>query len=563
MPQIPLFNSTQRLEPGSPVAATSPESTAGNLAGAATQAFGNAMFNFGNLLDEAGRKSKNESDTYEAKILANNFKIAQVQARATIQAEAVNLKDDATGYDSVKRYQQLVNDPLEKLSASASSEPVRKMFLSQIGDDIARDSSVILADTVAKREKALPLMRQENLNGLASLGRSSYQVAQISAGQWEADILADTSMAPADKAAAIANGKKAIGKEAILGIIDNVSSMAGKPGAMANGQKFDEAEARLQKDWALVFTAEEKDKLAGEIRTARNAYYSTNLSILNQSEAMNKREREEANQKSQVYYYQQLANAGADQAKRNILITQVLADPTLDSEAKKALSTTAPIAFAEAANDNYQVAFQNKLYSGKFTTQKLLTEVNNAVSTGKIDNNRALQLQKQIHEKADRDEKNPNLVKQISSARDNIKAQFGISPLVVDDLLYKEVKGKQAAAALYAFDRKITAHYKNNTVNDFTITESMQDIFLRNNFPVLKPVRGAELPAYNDINAVDKAIKAAAEEYKRDGKNWSPAKEKEKTKRLLDLKSNRDQILMRDQNKLKTGPSSGGTVQGD
>ncbi len=560
MPQIPLFEQSQRLEPSAPVAAVSTDDA--RLGGNATQVMGKTLFEFGNKLDELGKAAKVQDDKYTVKARLAQFERAALELKARQDAAPI-IKDDETGFGGAKKLGDDLDELRKQFTDSMPSKAAQQMFAAESEESIYKFQSVALAGEIKKREENIPILRQQMLGEWGALSRKDHRYAAFAMGNWEEAILNDKGYAPAQKAKAIADGKAAIAAETIYGMMEMAeqNSLANGGGGVA--QAFETTERTLEEKFAGVLTSEQKESLKQKIVKARDDYFTLNWKIVTQQEHMAKKEIDERDQKAEDMFLKAKQDAGADQATITMLDQKIMLDKNLKPETKKMLREM-PL-FSETQNDKYEVKFAEKLYSNKSTKQSLFNDLRVGYATGQITIERYRQLQKDVSEKQSQTEKNPNLTQLVSAAENTIKAHYGVNIFDPETTLYKSESGKKAAKALYEFRQQLTPLYANGTIGNDSIERVRSGIIQGRGFFEEKNVTGAPLSGASSPQDARK-IRDSLAAQKRDPKVWSTKTPEQKKLWIKDFQNseyNYKGLKSAEGNKIQNFTPKSNKVQGD
>lgn len=556
MPQIPLFNQSQRLEPSSPVAAVSPETA--RREGNATAEFGNAMFKVGNALDYAARKTKSDEEKLESTILQNTANQAMIKVQNEINAQQIDLKENPNGNDAVSRLEKAFVEAVEPILEGASSDHVRKMVQAGIGDNATAMTAKFSVDYLDRREKNLVLMRQENLNNKSHLARGSYPVAQIALSEWESDVLQDGSIPEAAKDKVIAEGKKSIAEEAIWGIVDRA-----KASPNTTGDVFDKAEKVLQSDMALIFNQPEKEKISKEIRSQKSEYFNSINAMKSAEEKAYTLDIGMKDDKAVYKYTQRLVEAGTDGAKMAAVVRQIYNDPELKDSSRRSLLTDRTKVSADA-EDLYEAKFNEDLYTGKMNTNTLLTRLRKDQDAGVISPSKWVDLQKKVSEKRERDKNNPGLTGLVSASKDEIRAAFGADAFDFETKMYKGQSGKLLAQAESDFALKIARLHSAKDYSEDSVIRVKNSVLEKYNktMPDLsKNLTGLE--TYSDLGSVNEALKAADEDRKRNGNKWDKPTQTRKTEAAQELLKQQKRLILQKSLEINVKPNTKSKVVGE
>lgn len=545
MPQIPVFGGSQRLNVSSPVPVASAEGTAGNLTGNAAEGFGKALFQLGNMLDEAGRKAKDEADKLTVKIAVNKARFAMLEEKARQEAAGIQAEDRPDGFSGVQRFKENVDPKLAAIAEQLPDEKLKGMFFSEIGDDFVRDSTLVLADEVKKRESALPLLRQDNINGKAALARADFSKVFPLMQEIEADILNDNSIAGEQKPKFILDAKKQIAKESLAGFIDKGNT--GQPAGFA------QARAALKDNFAQIFKSDEMEKELNAINAAENAFYTRDWQVYTRNQRLAEDSRKKQERDAITEYTSALAVAGNSQFAFNAVQKRIQLDPRLSGEAVKRLQDTR--SFMETKDDDYEGVFMTELLKKK-NFGVMIDKVNADYIGNKVSSDRRDKLLKAVENMQESNRKDPFLMATVNQARDEINNYK--KPPAFDPVsgLYKQENDTYNEKAQTIFMQRITAMAQRGNLTPGAVVE-MKNGILREYYggeTVKKPVPGVSPENLTTTKGIQNTLDEAYKEYKTKGKTWSPEQRKQKMQQIKGLIENKQDTQRREQ--LKINPST-------
>lgn len=548
MPQIQVIAGSQRIEPGSPVAAISSDNS--RLANENLAAFGKEVFNLGNALDAVGKRAKENEDKLNVTRAINQARLEMLKVKAAQDAEPVNQQDSPDGVDGINRYNEKLNPILAGIADQLASPKQKEMFAAGISDDIVTYSTQVLAGEVSKREKNVPILMEDSLRQRGELARRGAgdlskipQVTQQMADEYELDVLHNTMIPDSAKPKMILDGKKQIAREALMGYID-----AGNGG---NDSAWNQYRYNLVSKFANLYTAEEKDKLMDAVNQQEYSYYNREWQNVQRKNAMDDRYAKQKVRDKTAQYMAALANAGnSDTARAPILRTiEMDADLDFDPAAKKRLIENRT--FMETSDDAYQLrVMDNVLRTKNFT--KLLDQIQ--VDAGsRVSLDRATKLQQAIRSMQDFNQKNPYIMKALDQARDELN-NYKKPPTfdVVSGMMRQEndTYNEKAQTELMSWAARQSAA---GSITAGQIEGKLNSILKQyyGGRTVVKPVQGVA----PDKLSTSQGIKETSEQLYKDfkaGKYNSPEKKIELQNKLRDLKVNQDAVKTKESAAVRT-----------
>lgn len=433
MPQIPVFNGSQRLEPGNPVAAVSTDDA--RATGNQIAALGKEVFGLGNALDAVAKKAKDNEDRLRVTTAVNQARLEMLKEKARQDSMGLQPGDSPDGVDGINRYNEKINPILSDIASSLESPEQRKAFEAGISDDVVTYSTQVLAGEVAKREKTIPILMEDNLRQRGVLARSTpdnmtrtLQTTEQMAAEYEMDVMGNSMIQDAAKPKLILDGKKQIAHEALMGFID--AGNKGSPKAW-NDYRF-----ALNEKFAQLFTAEEKDKLMTDVNSSEYSFYNREYQNVVRKNALEDRAAKETVKNRTAMYMSMLSQAGNSDTKRAPILRQIEMDAALDFDPSSKKRLIENRTFMETSDDAYQLNIMDKLLRDKnytATLDKLQVDAGARVS---ID--RATKLQAAIRNLQEHERTNPGLTEAYRKAQEAL-ASYGKPMLMQDPLtgLYK------------------------------------------------------------------------------------------------------------------------------
>lgn len=548
MPQIPVFNGSQRIDPSSPVSIASAEGSAGNIQGNAVEALGKTLYDFGNMLDQAGRKAKDDADKLTVKIAVNKARFAMLEEKAKQEAAGLQATDRPDGFSGVQRFKEGVDSKLASIAEQLSDEKLKGMFFSEIGDDFVRDSTLVLADEVKKREQTLPLLRQDNINGKAALARKDFSKAFGLMQEVEADLWADAGIADADKPKAIISAKKQIAKESLTGFIDKGNS--------GDVKAFDQARVVLRDGLAQIFNSDEMEKELNAINAAENAFYTRDWQAYTRTQRLSEDIRKKNERDAITEYTAALSVAKNDQFKFNAVQQRIQLDPRLTGEAVKRLQDTR--SFMETKDDDYEGVFMTELLKKK-QFGVMIDKVNADYLAGKVSTDRRDKLLKAAENMMESNRKDPFLIATVNQARDEINNYK--KPPAFDPVsgLFRQENDTYNEKAQTIFMQRVTYAAQRGNLTPGLVIE-LKSAILREYYggeSVRKPVPGVSPENLTTSKGVQNTLDGLYTDFVKNGKSWSPEKKAQVKKQIQGLRENKADVQRREQ--LKVNPSTNST----
>lgn len=543
MPQIPVYTGSQRLDPGSPVSAVSAEGSAGALSGRAVEEFGNAVFNLGNKLDEAAKNAKAKIDKESVDIAVNEARYKMLEAKAAQKARGVDMRERADGFDAVDGFKSNVDPQFKLIEESLQDPTLQKMFRAKIGDDFIRESQLVLTDEVEKREKAVPILQQNTLNGRAAIARKDFKQTEKMMLEAATDIYSDPVAPEAAKLNATLQAQKMIAEQSIAGLLDDA-----KVGKVGN---FFTAREVLRDKFAKIFNKDEMVKIEDRIDSEQNQYFTLKHNIYVHTQEVIQKQIKADESKSVTLYTKELAAAGNDQFKFNAIQEKIQRDPTLTPEAVTRLAGNR--VFMETKDDDYEGKFMTELLKKKNFAQ-MIDRVNADYFGSKVSSKRRDKLLTATRNMQEYNQKDPFLTSMVSQARDEIDSNKKPPTFDVVSGMYKSENDTYNEQAQTLFMQKITTAAQQGALTPEivqTVKQSILNTYYGGSV-VAKPVIGVSPESLTTSKGIQDTLDQAYKEYKTNGHTWSPDRRKKEQQRIKGLLENKDIVKKKEDLKVNT-----------
>ena len=547
MPQIPIVSGSQRIEPGTPVAAIGVEDS--RMTGNQIAALGKEVFNIGNALDAVARRAKDNEDKLRVNSAIGRARLEMLKEKAKQDAESIQFGDSADGVDGIDRYNERINPLLSNIQEGLETPEQKKLFEAGIADDIVTYSTQVLASEVSKREKVVPILMEDNLRQRASFVRNSGSMADmlknvdLMAAEQEAEILGNTMIPDARKPEEILRTKKQLVLEGTQGLLEQ--GEAGNTNAWGDARQF-----MVEKSGQLL-TAQEKDKLMGDINSAEYSWYTRERSNDEYRVRLQERAAKESVRNKSATYTNLLAQAGNSDVKRAPILRQIELDADLDFDPNVKRRLIENRTFMEVQDDAYQLKAMDKVLRTKNYTamlDQLQADQGNTVS---ID--RATKLQAAIRGLQEHQQKNPYITQLLSQAKDELNNYKKPATFDVVSGMYKQENdtyNEKAQTDLMLWAARTAS---SGQLSPGAIESKLGSIIKQyyGGRTVTKPVQGVS----PDKLSTSTGIRETTETLFRDmraGKYNTPEKKKELSEKLRGLKTNQDAVKTKEEAAVKT-----------
>lgn len=418
MPQIPVYNPNQRIEPSSPVAALSTEK-AGLMEGMASK-FGEALFELGDALDKAQKRASDKAARLESKLALDQLEEQTQYSEIELSQKAVDPKDP-TGVNTVKnQFRANINEVRDNIKATLSPEAA-ELFQSEADGVINNYSAKALAQEVDKREKLIPVLQQKAIGSTLQKafkdpGKASMFAREAQLHVYESDIPDAAKEVKAFEAA------KAAHIQGMLGYL--------------NKDDYTMAKTHLNTELMPYLKDDELIKYTAQIERQKQDKINKEIALLDLEEKQaDKLDKKNAKLKESLYTAQ-LAKIGNNDKKANELIYKATFDKDLlgHSDVLARLQAAAPKAKAYL-DEKYEADFMNQfLYKTNFNADAALAKLNRDADSGKptqVSQAKANDLAAKIKAIKYHEQKNPGIVQYKTAIAKAIAVKYGgrINPL--------------------------------------------------------------------------------------------------------------------------------------
>lgn len=493
----------------------SPSADAGVLGATSIAQTGQALEQFGNELDKAGKAAKDVTDKLTVKIAVNNARFAMMDSQASQQGSSIQQGDRPDGFTGVQRFKSDVDPKLKAIGDTLLDPKLQGMYYAEIGDDFIKDSTLVLADEVKKREQTIPILMQDNINGKGAMARADITTMPKMMGEVEHDLIDSKYVTPENLPKAILDAKKAIANQAVAGLVDK--------GMQGNGAAWDVARNTVKNDLSQILSPKEIDDQMKFIQDQQHTYIADQWDKTSRGHTQTEWQWNDNNRTAKQEIVGQLAAAKGDQAKINAITTAAAQDPRLTGEDKVNVYRDATTT-SQVANDAYEITFRDNLMRTNANLTSMENELKADTKAGKITFKQSTDMQALIQARRDQRESSPLTMKRIDANVTLIKAQAAqANPMSLDQFYKPELDvNADAAASNYLKEVDAQSSGRNLADPDRVYTQmaprmGIQDV--KGRTPVLG-VSEAEIDSpdkINDkINQIDRKFRTADPQTKKD-----------------------------------------------
>ena len=542
MPQIPVFTGSQRIEPGSPVAAVSPESSAGVMEGNMGEKFGSALFTLGNKLDEIGKNLKNRENTLNATKYVEDFEQDVILKKAVADKAAI-IQGDSTGAiaggvfrDDVQKlradYMQNITDPEVKAMFDANANKIVSQYLSKR-----------VADEHVKREQAVTIQQNEMLGKYVEDTFKNPRQATEMSQKAELIILSDPNQDEATKQANVVKYRDNIFNAAVDGMISKAHLADTQD---AGNIQFNEARKMVYANIKLL-PDEARKKILDKIDSQQKDFINTGWTIDQKTRALKEERAKDSREAAKKLFTKQLELNGNNDNGYARIMSEARDNIFLKAEDIDQLATGVE-GYKKLGDDRYQMHFMDNIIKGKVTDyKKAEDQIINDVRAGNLSSSRADKLQNILKDLKETNKQHPNIQNVVAAQKQLIEESYKtiqIDPLSNVPMRVTTLQGYKAVAE---FERKVSDAMTRGVISS-GLVESFGKVHLKNG-DIEKNVQGASTSDTSTLEGT-RALMTDIAKKLRSGK-MTPAEKAEATKQFKILQENEQIQIQREKNKIK------------
>lgn len=531
MAQIPIFGGSQQIQASSPVAIGSGENA--RMQGEATAGFGETMFKLGNALDAVGRRAKENADRWNSTRAIELGEGVLIEEAAVAAAQGLQPDDRADGYSGVERFKERIADKIDRIGQGLGDPQARAMFYSGISSKINDYSVKVLTNEVVKRERSVPILRQQTVMAMADVVRKNPSLLLEKTQELEINVNNDTMVSDANKPAAILDGKKQLVGTTIEGWLDK-----GNQGDM---RAWDQARSVLRDQAGLLYTKEEASKMMDDINSNQYGWVNRTIKMNEWNEKLELRDATKAMQDSMTKYTTVLSEAGNSDIKRGPIMRMIEWDPTFDRFPEKRKALIESRTFMAEADDRYEIAAVSEVLLTK-DYKKLIDRIGRDQGES-VSLERGARLLKMARDFQDSARRDPSLTALIQGYAQEI---LGDGPGTEDFSggFYAQERKEERMRLKNLFLQRI-ARISDN-LSESTITKAF-DATVGNRIAVRKPVEGIAAERIQTTQG----IADTAADIRRKYKTATPAQKIKLMEQLRGLQENKKGVEMRENMQIK------------
>jgi len=528
MAQIPIFGGSQQIGASSPV---SIGSTTGAREGAeAVAGFGQAMFKVGNALDQVAKRAKDGQDKMLVSRAINMGRLAMLEKKAVEDNRGLQPGDRADGFSSVERFTEEVNPVLDQIAEQLAEPALQSQFYAGISDDLVTESTKVQAGSVVKREKTVPILRQENIMLKAEAVKKDLNLLPQMLGEVELDTANDPLVSEKDKPEMILKAKKQLGLAAIESLIAQ--------GEAGDTSAFRKAKVLQEGPLGKMFTAEEAKKNLDNINSSEYNWLMRENAAYDRGVKLSDRAAKDRMEKRSSLYMQQLSDAANSDIKRAPVLKAIELDPAFDAFPAMRKQLIENRTFVDIGDDRYEQKVMTKAIKTKNYDQ-LIDTVNADLGQGALTVDRANKLIKSLRDfKEFSGRIDPTLLKQVDQWRDRI-AKAGPGTMDINGI-WRSENTQKSEAAQSAFMRAITDASAQGGLNGAKVDAIGAAVMRNNEYLMVKTIKGIDAKDSQTLKGISDVTAKLGKEYV--SPDTSPKRKKEIGVQLKGLKEERDKL---------------------
>lgn len=541
MPQIPVFNGAQRIDAASPVSIASTNDA--RMAGVATAAFGEAVFNLGNAMDATARKVKDSMDKYALQFAMGEANTAMRDQRLKQNKEQIDPASSADGRDGARKYNERLAPILDKIGEQLPNDAIRWMYKAGLQDDLDKNTGQVAATELERREKLVPVLRQQAVNIQAVAARDNPEMLEQALAQVEINVWQDSTVAPVDKQQTILKDKQQAARGFIAGFI--------KRGNLGDTTAWDAGRKAVMEKLGLILSPEENAKFVDEINSAQFGYSNRANAEEDRIKRAEDRAAKFAVSAASTEYIAKLEEAGTDDVKRNIIQAQMAKDPRFDTDSSKRTSIlSSSEIFQQLDDDRYQLKIMDTAMRTKNYTQ-LLNKILKDSGSSILSTKRGTRLQKMVEGMRDQERTNPGIKDLYMHLQDEIKS-LGKSSIIVDSMsgLNRVEVDKDTTAGLTRFSDWYARNLMSGGVTAGSLQNKANEILTSLGRIRVKPTNGISQAGTETLKDTDATIRQINKDFQ-SGKFKTPAQLKAVRAQMDTLTDKRKQFITNDAVKVK------------
>jgi len=421
MPVIPVYTPSQRLEPGSPVAAVSSEGSAGNMMGNMVERFGQTLVNLGDALDKKNKENKEKISRLTAAQIESRFE-ADLAGLENEYNKKYAVDNDPTGEIAVKAFREAATKLQQDYFDAIGDEETKLYFAAATGKSITSSVTRRYADETKKRDDDAKIRLQDLLAAKSLRAFKSPEEAGVM--DLESEVLIREQMQlPEDEInKAIVENRDRIFKQATFGY---VSQAKAQPTLTDGIKKFQDARKFLEANATILKDPEKFQSMLQMVDSERAKFVNEFEAIESAKEKMADRFEKDARKAALNFYYRKASELGPDVNRYEDLIKKARLDKNLSPEDVEKISGWSK-QFTSVADDKYEFNFYKELYTKKKTTEQLVAQLDNDVygDRPKLTPDTGSKLLRAIDEFKKKDQQNPRLSPMISDAKQLIESTY-------------------------------------------------------------------------------------------------------------------------------------------
>lgn len=465
MPQIPVVNPSQRIDPSAPVQiASTSESGLDTRMGAA---LGEAIFALGDMLDRDNKARDSRDRQLQMQLYAEEVE-AIARAESNRLASLASDPTDLDGNGTVKLFRDKVKEESDKLRGKYRPDIGTELDLA-FAKVTNQYAGVVYATESDKREKDLGRKFQGLISSYTQEAIKNPNSVDENLLKGQKAILDSNMIAPALKEQQLLKFNKDIYKAAIIGKLDLSKSVIGETEAEYNKglAQFSEAESIARTKFAAFATPEEVDKQLDDISRARTAWVAEENSIADARRKNAELLKKEANDLAEKKYIALITQAGNKTDVLDKLRKEFNSNPDFRDLPASTQEKLLKINFSKDLDDKYELQFKERMIFGtqadKYNILRNEVVRDSRGKDAKVSVEKAGDLLTMLDKDKERNKTTPEVQQYINQRARELKARFSTKTIDRNgkELLADSIAGEQVASI---FRRKIAEEYADGSI---------------------------------------------------------------------------------------------------
>jgi hypothetical protein len=442
MPEIPIAQSAQVLNPSSPVSIG--DSSSARVMADEQAKFGNAIFTLGDILDTAGRQAKDRASKADQALKAAEFTRKALTVREQFAGQATN-PEDKDGTVATDAYNKKMDEIRSEYAGTFDSPVAEKEFMAHALSTTNENSLHVYSTEITKLDKR----SEDNLRKAVSQDAQSARMDPSNILKYLDSTTTHVMAIPGQSAAqAEINVRKAhaeVINEVFRGHLDNGYN---DPNFESSRMSFGKARQVLEQFGNDYLSNDQKDKMLEKVDQAFVTKVDRDWKTSTQMDQLHDLQRKKYSQLKNDYYASALLVAGPNE----MAARAVFADMALDVRSNQGFTGSdmerfinQGKVFSKPGDDKYELMILGQLSGNKRNVSEVIDRVKKDQGNS-VSNDRAIDILNKLTQYEERQRRDPEYVAQIAAGQKRIEAQGEKDILLAaaDPLMQDKIKAKVA-----------------------------------------------------------------------------------------------------------------------